>query len=62
MKIAIEQALEMPNARKNELDCCVEGCMEPHLAKGFCNAHYHQWRKENNKWLIFRYALATGAR
>ncbi|SRR5258706_5248209 len=25
--------------------CSVEGCSDPHLAKGFCDRHYKQWRK-----------------
>ena len=25
--------------------CKVEGCKRPYRSKGYCNAHFHKWRK-----------------
>lgn len=25
--------------------CTIEGCKRPYRAKGYCNAHFHKWRK-----------------
>jgi len=47
-------ATEAPPAKRSRgrkslrhLACQVEGCTEPHRSKGFCSAHYQQWRRGN---------------
>ncbi len=28
-----------------EMKCTVAGCKRPYRAKGFCNVHFHKWRR-----------------
>lgn len=28
--------------------CSVDGCSNPHLARGWCNRHYHQWKRHGD--------------
>lgn len=28
-----------------EKKCSVDGCKRPYRAKGYCNAHFHKWRR-----------------
>jgi len=30
------------------VQCSVEGCDRPHLARGYCNMHYQRWRKHGS--------------
>jgi hypothetical protein len=32
-------------AEKKVKTCKVKGCKRPYRAKGYCNAHYHKWRR-----------------
>ena len=45
----------MPNHRKHFV-CVIEGCDEPHQARGWCKTHYNAWYAHGDPRLISRRA------
>lgn len=33
---------------REEMPCAVDGCDEPHIAKGFCAMHWRRWKKHGD--------------
>lgn len=34
------------------MDCSVDGCGSPHLAKGFCSKHYYRWKRHGDPHFV----------
>lgn len=43
------------------LHCSIPKCDSPHQAHGFCNAHYHRWRKHGDPLKTIRLPLSATA-
>lgn len=41
--------------------CSIEGCNKPHLARGWCEAHYNRWRRNGDPLLDVRSQLVIPA-
>ena len=40
--------------------CSIEGCPEPHNAKGFCEDHYYRWKRYGDPHHTIRVRKGTG--
>lgn len=49
-------ALPNPGERIEMADrtCSVDGCENPHIARGWCDTHYRRWRKHGDPLIVRR--------
>ncbi len=50
---------EKPKSRKKIKQCRIPGCTSPYRSKGFCSAHYQQWRRGSLKGYVSNKGIIT---